>query len=118
MIARKAHWAALACTLWLLGFDVVPLAHLVFHEALEDHHHGHDHHHPLDDDSKAPSPLEHGEGSVAHRDLAANVPLPQVPRILEALLTCDAPKIVSHDERPTERRPRTTRARAPPRVTA
>lgn len=118
MIARRSHWAALACALWVLGFDVVPLGHIVFHEALEDHHHGHDHHHAHQDDGDQPLPAEHGEGSVAHRDLAANVPLPQVPEILEALLTWDAPEIASHDEQPAERRPRTTRARAPPTVTA
>lgn len=118
MLARKAHWAALACTLWLFGFDVVPLAHIVFHEALEEHDHGHADHHVHDDDRDGPSPTEHGDGSVAHRDLAANVPLPQVPEILEALLAWDAPASASHDERPTERRPRTTRARAPPNVTA
>ena len=120
MVHRRAWWAALACALWLLGFDVVPLAHMVFHGALEEHHHGHadDHAHPHDHDEENPSPSEHGEGSVAHRDLAANVPAPGVPDVLEALLSWAAPPIPSHDERPTDRQPQTTRARAPPSAAA
>ena len=107
-----------AGVLWLLGFDVVPLAHMVLHEALEKHHHHHgDHHevaHQHGHDEEAPSPAEHGEGSVAHRDLAANVPLPAIPEVLEALLAWHAPPAASHDERPSNRQPRTNRARGPP----
>ena len=116
MIARKAHWAVLASAFWLLGFDIVPLAHMVFHQALEEHHHGDHPDQAHDQGDDAPSPAEHGEGSVAHRDLAANVPLPAVPEVLEALLIRDAPAIFPHDELLTDRRPRTTRARAPPSV--
>ena len=120
MSVRRGHWAALACLMWLLGFDVVPLAHMVFHEALEEHHHGH-HHEQADQyehEEEAPSPSEHGDSSVAHRDLAANVPAPTVPEVLEALLAWTPPSNPSHDERPTDRQPRTTRARAPPNVAA
>lgn len=120
MTGRKAHWAAVACALWLLGFDVVPLAHMVFHEALEQHEHGHHidraHHHHEGDEQ--PSPAEHGQGSVAHHDLAANVPLPAVPEVLEALFAWDVARLVPHDERPADRQPRTIRARAPPRSAA
>jgi len=106
----------LACALWLLGFDVAPLAHQVFHEALEEHHHGHAH--PHDHEEKDRSPAEHGEGSIAHRDLAATPPAPGVPEVLEALLAWSAAPLSLHDERPTDRQPRTTRARAPPTVAA
>lgn len=120
MSARRRHWAALACWMWVFGFDVVPLAHMVFHEALEGHHHGHHHEqtHPHEHGEEAPSPVEHGDGSAAHRDLAANLPAPTVPEVLEALLAWTAPSTPSHNERPTDRQPRTTRARAPPNVAA
>ena len=112
----RAHWALLACALWLLGFDIVPLAHLVLHDALEEHHH--EHAHPRDHEEKDRSPAEHGEGSVAHRDLAANAPAPGVPEVLEALLAWAAPPLSFPDERPTDQQPRTIRARAPPTVAA
>jgi hypothetical protein len=119
MIARRGHWAAAAGLLWMLGFDAVPLAHMVFHEALGEHHHGHhEPAHPHEHEGDAPAPSEHGEGSVAHRDLAANVPAPSVPEVLEALLASSEPSIPLHDERPTNRQPQTTRARAPPDVAA
>jgi len=119
MRTRGGHWAALCGVLWLLGFDVVPLAHMVLHEALEEHHHRHAHAHPHDDQGdEEPRPSEHGEGSVAHRDLAANVPVPGVPAVLEALLAVSPPEPFSHDEQPADRQPRTSRARAPPLTTA
>ena len=101
MSTRRAHWAMLAGLLWLFGFDVVPLAHVVFHEALEEHHHGHHHEqaHSHEHEEEAPSQSEHGEGSVAHRDLAATVPLPGIPEVLGALLSWDAPTLPTHDER-------------------
>ena len=120
MSARRGQWAALAGVLWLLGFDVVPLVHMVLHEALEEHHHGHSHAHAdehEDHGDGVPTPSEHGEGSVAHRDLAANVPLPGVAAVLEALLACAPPKPSSHDEELAHRQPRTSRARAPPLTT-
>lgn len=117
MSARRGQWAALAGVLWLLGFDVIPLAHIVLHEALEEHHHGHAHAHADDRNGQGggvPSPSEHGDGSVAHRDLAANVPLPGVPAVLEAQVACSHPDPVTHDEQLADRRPRSSRARAPP----
>lgn len=122
-MARRATFAGLACALWMLGFDVAPMAHMLFHDALDEHHH-HGHHHAPTQDHQAdgrgdapdgaPTPAEHGEGSVAHRDLAAEVPLPAVPRVLEALLTSAPPEVAAHEERPGDRTPQTTRARAPP----
>lgn len=121
-MARKRRWAVIAGVFWLLGFDIAPLAHMVLHGALERHHHGHQrehaHAHEHEQEKNAPPPAEHGEGSVAHRDLAANAPAPAVPEVLEALLGWTAPPIPSCDGRPSDRHPRTTRARAPPNVAA
>jgi hypothetical protein len=119
----RHHWAYVACGLWLLGFDVVPLAHMVFHESLDHHEHGHHHgahhdrghDHPDEDSDETPS--EHGDGSVAHRQLAAQIPLASVPVVQEALLSWSAPAIRAHDERPADRQPRTTAARGPPAQT-
>lgn len=116
---REATFAAIACALWTVGFDVVPLAHMVFHDALEKHHHGHHHEaagdpHAEDDHDEAPTPLEHGEGSVAHKDLAAQTPLPAVPTVREALLAHPVPTPAVREERAADRSPQTTRARAPP----
>lgn len=117
----KQHSAYVACALWLLGFDVVPLGHMVFHELLDEHDHGHHHesHHGLEDDPDEgeQAPSEHGDGSVAHRDLAAQVPLPSMPIVQEALLNWSARAPGAHDERPTDRRPRTPTARGPPAQT-
>ena len=117
MLTGRGRWAALAGVLWLLSFDVVPMAHMLFHEALEEHHHGHHHEHAAaheHEEEEAPSPAEHGEGSAAHRDLAANVPAPTVPEVLEAPYAWTAPADPPHDEPPSDRQPRTIRARAPP----
>lgn len=121
MGSRHAHLAALAGALWLLAFDVVPMAHVVFHDALEAHHHGHSHEHDshahgpsLEDEEDKPSPSEHGEGSAAHRDLAAQVPPASIPRVLEAFLTPGSRSLPAYDEEAADARPRTTRARAPP----
>lgn len=147
MTARKGYGAAVAALLWLLGFDVAPMAHMVLHEALGEHEHGHRHHHDQDhghehrienaneneianeigngneianenENENENGHENHGEGSVAHRDLAAQVPVPSVPVVLEALLTADVSPLPSHDERPADRRPRTSRARAPPSLAA
>ena len=119
MGSRRAHLAALAGALWLLAFDVVPMAHVVFHDALGAHDHTHEHHShahepSLDDEENKPSPSEHGEGSAAHRDLAAQVPPASIPRVLEALLTPGSRSLPPYAEEAADGRPRTTRARAPP----
>lgn len=120
MSARRASLATLAGALWLLAFDVMPMAHVVFHEALAEHEHGHRHaqhsheHSPDEEERQAPS--EHGEGSVAHRDLAAQAPPVSIPRVLEALLAPENHTPTSYDEAAADGRPRTTRARAPPTV--
>jgi len=114
----QATLALLTSAFWLLGFDVVPLAHMLLHDALEEHHHSHEHAHAQADDAEDPPPAEHGEGSVAHRDLAANVPLPTVPPVHEALLARFGVSSFCYDELIANRQPRTSRARAPPGVTA
>jgi hypothetical protein len=114
----QVRLAVLAGAFWLLGFDVFPLAHMLLHDVLEQHHHGHEHGHAHADDAEEPPPAEHGEGSVAHRDLAANVPLPTVPAVREALLTRFGVSSFPYAELAADRQPRTSRARAPPSVTA
>jgi hypothetical protein len=120
---KRHHWAYIACGLWILGFDVVPLAHEVFHDSLDDHVHGHHHdsqhghRHEGDPEKEKETPAEHGQGSVAHRDLAAQIPVASVPVVQEALLSWSAPAIRAHDERPADRQPRTTKARGPPAQT-
>ena len=118
MSRAQATLAVFASAFWLLGFDVVPLAHMLLHDVLEEHHHGHDHGHAHADDPEDPPPAEHGEGSVAHRDLAAHVPLPAVPAVREALLTRFRVSSFPYPELTSDRQPRTSRARAPPSVTA
>jgi len=113
----RPHWALLACGLWLLGFDVVPLAHLVFHDSLDHHDHGHHHAGDHDHEGQDETPAEHGDGSVAHRDLAAQIPSPSIPAVQEALLAATPTLIRAHDERPTDRQPQTTKARGPPAQT-
>lgn len=120
MRGARSTIAALTALFWLFGFDVLPLGHMVFHDLLDDHHHhhGHTHHHADDDGDDTPSPVEHGEGSVAHRDLAAHVPPPTLPAVLEALVCEDPLYDFRETETPTCRQPRTTHARAPPSLTA
>ena len=117
-MGRKAAFAGLACALWMVGFDVAPLAHMLLHETLDAHHHGHHHaatgHHHEPDEEDAPRDPQHGEGSVAHKDLAAQTPAPAVPEVLEALLTHAPTELWVPSDRPEDRRPHTTRARAPP----
>jgi len=111
---RRSRWAVFACGLWLLGFDVAPLAHVLFHESLGHHHHDAHHSHHHDDDGNDETPSEHGHGSLAHRDLAAQVPTPGVPFVQEALLAWSSLPTRSYEERPVDRRPRATKARGPP----
>jgi hypothetical protein len=61
-------------------------------------------------------PLEHGDGSLAHRDLAALLPLPGLPPVPRAPF---AGYVASHTHRelPRDGRPTDSRARAPPAST-
>lgn len=114
LASQRRHLTALACGLWLFGFDLVPVAHMLFHEALDHHHHGHHHDDPPESGEQSSTPSEHGKGSVAHRDLAANVPLPAIPPVGEAPELLSFPAHSSPDDEPSIRRPGSTRARAPP----
>jgi hypothetical protein len=72
---------------WTLGFELGPLAHLALHGVLAPHSHSHasgERHADHDDDTRAPSDEPHGEGSLAHRDVAALVPLPAIAALLGA----------------------------------
>lgn len=97
---------------------------MVFHESLDHHEHGGHHHshaghdHQSEDENGDESPAEHGDGSVAHRNLAAQIPLPSVPVLQEALLVWSALPTRAHQDRPVDRQPRTINARGPPAQTA
>jgi hypothetical protein len=122
--------------LWLGGFELLPVVHLAFHGAFGVHHHGVSHDHPDAQDhshdhgnadhaaaaehpnERDEAPLEHGKGSLAHRDLAAEVPLPAIPVVPEALLGRAATLERIPESLPLEPRPDTKRARAPPGRTA
>ncbi|MEM8605814.1 MAG: hypothetical protein AAGF92_01815 [Myxococcota bacterium] len=106
------RWAALfACLVWFGGVEVFPAIHVAFHGAFGEHHHGprahhqdaspreraheYDKHdgHPHDDvvdvhEDRGPNehPSDHGEGSLAHHDLAIEHSYPDVPPVPEALL--------------------------------
>jgi hypothetical protein len=103
---RELH-ALAACLMWLLGFEVAPLAHIATHVRGERHHHdatgatardaeshehghehgqehGHVHIHESDRDTKgAPgvegSPAPHGAHSLLHRGIAALAPKVPTP---------------------------------------
>lgn len=83
--------ALLFALLWVLGFEVVPAAHLALHASLGAHTHGSTHCHAgfchADDEAdgdaghdaraqkSAPSdPRSHGQGSLEHRGVAALTP--------------------------------------------
>lgn len=77
--------ALIALAVWAGGFEVAPFLHAIEHGELGAHEHGaaahcHDgacHEHG---DEEAPDP-EHGEGSLAHRGLAAHTAPPALPPI-------------------------------------
>ena len=71
---------------WTLGFELGPLAHLALHGILAPHSHSHadGERHADHDDARTPEDEPHGEGSLAHRDVAALVPLPVITAVLGA----------------------------------
>lgn len=114
------------CVLWVLGVNVVPALHLAFHHLLEPHHHGAAHHHepgpsgesetpaPDAQDVPAPHDSKHGEGSLAHGDVAALVSPMTLPTIAVSRLSrVDTRVVPASSVRP---RPSIYRksARAPP----
>src|SRR5690606_29031303 len=78
--------ALIALAVWAGGFEVAPFLHAIDHAELGANEHGpaahchggacHDH----GGDEEAPDP-EHGEGSLAHRGLAAHTAPPALPPI-------------------------------------
>lgn len=119
--------------LWIAGFDVLPLAHIVFHEAFGEHRHGarqahdrasghsdHAHHdhgdrhvETADPESDLPD-RDHGRGSLAHRDLAAQATQACLPPVPEARVAYLAPRVSALEDDPSRVRRTATRARAPP----
>ncbi|MGB5810335.1 MAG: hypothetical protein WBG86_07390, partial [Polyangiales bacterium] len=100
--------ALVAVAMWLFGFEVLPLAHVMFHDTLGEHAHGghaHDgndheeaHHHAHhEDDRPRPAKPEpkHGEGSVAHHDLAAQPAQLALPPVPEARICVDPIAVVA-----------------------
>lgn len=81
--AHRRTDAAFAALLWILGGELLPLAHVVMHDDLAEHSHTHadGERHADHDHDPAPSPTSsedadtrptdegpHGEGSFAHHD--------------------------------------------------
>lgn len=107
--------ALIACLIWAGGFELAPALHALEHAALTPHHH-HEHHahggerHAHDGDD---SPDEHGEGSLAHRGLAAQTPPPALPPIEPPLIGVVRFERDASSEAPWRALGR-PRARAPP----
>lgn len=73
--------ALLALVVWAGGFEIAPFLHAVDHDHIAPHSHSHGagaHEHEGEDD--VPDP-EHGQGSLAHRGLAAHTAPPALPPI-------------------------------------
>lgn len=58
----RARWALLALSLWLIGVDVTPCLHLMFHEVLAAHEHGP----PWAGSASARPPREHAHDAKRH----------------------------------------------------
>ena len=131
---KQVHSALVlaACGLWLLGFELLPTAHLALHEHLHEHQHGvaheqtphdgagdlphqaHEHERP----GEPQDPSEHGDGSLAHRDLAAHGSAASLPPVRQALLTWTETWPRDFDEDPSRVSLRARRARSPPAILA
>lgn len=115
-----------------MGFEVLPLTHVAFHDAFGAHRHGaHDgnargredrhheaHHHEAhhhDGDDPPDRQGEHGQGSLAHHDLAAPPAQITLPAIPEARVAGPQLRLVVFEDDPSRMRSTLTRARAPPR---
>lgn len=117
--------AALALLVWALGGELMPLAHVALHAALPGHDHGarvhdhgegpHRHEGPgaaaAERDPASPEDA-HGDGSFAHRDLAAAPSALALPAIAPARL--GAPLSRREPARPAERSALRASARGPP----
>lgn len=111
---ERALPALVLCSLWVLGFEAAPLVHQLDHDRAHDgaHDHAHDRTHDHAHEGDAPA-APHGEHSLQHRDLAAQVPLPALPPIAPA-----SRERLGAPERAAERMAlacaHTPRARGPP----
>lgn len=75
----------IACAVWVGGFEVAPFLHVVDHARLAPHAHAEEPAHCHggachEHEDEAPDP-EHGDGSLAHRGLAAHSAPPALPPI-------------------------------------
>ncbi len=110
--------ALLACLIWAGGFELVPAIHLIQHAELAPHHHG-EHSHggePHTHEHEHEAPDEHGDGSLAHRGLAALSPPPALPPIERPFLGIARFDRAAPEQAPW-REPSRPRARAPPIAT-
>lgn len=129
---RPLRWApVVAGLLWLGGFELAPTLHMGFHEAFGEHHHGvsdHDPHHhgaethhhhdhgSLEHEQPEDAPSEHGNNSLAHRDLAAEPSPVAVPPVPEALLAAEQASLPMLRSLRVQPRIESKRARGPPRT--
>lgn len=104
----RALPALIACVIWAGGFELAPALHAFQHAELAPHHHGGETHTHHDDE-----PEEHGEGSLAHRGLAAQTPPPTLPPIDPPRLEVVGWECAAPIARGSARAAR-PRARAPP----
>jgi hypothetical protein len=114
--------ALIFALIWLLGYEVVPFAHLAMHAQIGAHVHGASTHchgdvcHGESVDGKpddASDPVSHGAGSLEHRGVAA---LASDLRVFvpELMLVGELPLVPPHVARIETFEPTTPPARGPP----
>ncbi len=136
--SAPARWrwrraALVLVALWIVGFEVFPVLHNVFHDAFGHHHHAgdaheHDHGHGAEDkhghwapevpadpprDGAGRSRDDHGAHALAHRSLAAAPTPPPWPPVAEAAVTRHA-HAAALTQLVSTRTPQREHARGPP----
>ena len=127
MPAHRRTDAVFAALLWVIGGELMPLAHVVMHDDLAEHTHvhadgeehaDHDGHHddvPADATTDDAPTGWHGEGSLAHHDAMiafGGIALPHVPAARLGVAPPTRGPWTPGDHAPAEE----TNARGPPRV--
>lgn len=111
--------ALLFALVWLLGYEVVPLAHVAMHAQLAPHSHGVTTHchgalcHADDEGASKSSPASHGQGSLEHRGVAA-LPHELTIFVPERMLAGEMPREAAHEARVSSFERVSPPARAPP----
>lgn len=95
----RALPALLFSIVWVLGYEVTPLAHQSMHAWLPQHEHCHAGFCHEDSEPPRDSPATHGSGSLEHRGVAA---LPHsivvlVPELVAVGVVVDPPPLTSHE---------------------